>query len=178
MEVWKDIEGYEGMYQVSNQGLVKSLPREMFNGKVWYTSKERILAQRVAKDGSHYATVSLRKNGKSVTKSIHRLVAEAFIPRIEGKAYVNHKDENKLNNSYTNLEWSTPSENLNYRDNQVRKGDKRSVPVRGFHPNGTAVTIRTAREAREKGYDKARISAVCGKDNRTYKGMKWTKIMD
>ena len=176
MELWRNISNYEGLYQVSNLGRVKSLSREMFNGKVWFTSNERILKERIAKNKSHYATVSLRKDGKSNTKSVHRLVALAFLPLIEGKNYVNHKDENKLNNIDTNLEWVTPSENLNYKDNQITKGDKRSVPVKGIHPDGTVVIIKTAREARDKGYDKARISVVCDKENRHYKGMKWVKL--
>lgn len=176
MELWKDIKGYEGRYQVSNLGRVKSLSREMFNGVSTYKSKERILKERIAKDKSHYATVSLRKDGRSSTKAIHRLVAEAFIPKVEGKHYVNHKDENKLNNLVENLEWVTPSENLNYQSNQATKGDKRSVPVKGVNKQGEVIIINTARESRELGYNKARISAVCDKPNRTYKGMTWTRL--
>lgn len=179
MEQWKDIEGYEGSYMVSNQGRVKSLPRSMYNGKVNFMSAERILKPRIAKNKDHYATVSLRKDGKSTNKAIHRLVAEHFLPKEEGRTYVNHKDENKLNNWATNLEWVTPSENQNYRDNQKRKGAKRSVPVIGINKyTGKQVIIETAEQARQMGYNKATISKKCSEPTRTYKNMYWRKLTD
>lgn len=179
MEQWKDIEGYEGSYQVSDKGNVKSLPRKMYNGVAYFTSKERILKPRVAKDKSHYASVALRKDGRSKTVAIHRLVAHAFIPKIPGKTYVNHKDENKLNNVATNLEWVTPRENLNYGDFQRRKGAKRSVPVVGTHIiSGDELVIRTAEEARILGFNKATISCMCSHPNRIYKERHWRKLTD
>jgi hypothetical protein len=97
--MWKDIEGYEGLYQVSDQGQV-----------------QRILADGTAKpvkprDGV-YLTVSLSKNSKATTFNIHRLVAEAFLPRQQHQDEVNHKDGNKHNNRLENLEWVTKKENL------------------------------------------------------------------
>ena len=99
MEQWKDIEGYEGIYQISSHGRVKSFK----NGKI------KILKSRINDKG--YNTTCLRKDGKSKYKLVHRLVAEAFIPNIDSKPYINHIDGNKLNNNINNLEWVTPSEN-------------------------------------------------------------------
>lgn len=105
-EIWKDIEGYEGFYKISNLGRVKSLPR---NGTV---NKERIMVNRVNKTG--YWTIHLRRLGVSKYLKIHRLIAIAFIEKVEGKDVINHKDGNKLNNSIDNLEWCTHSENAQH----------------------------------------------------------------
>lgn len=112
-EVWKDVKGYEGQYQVSSYGRVKSVPRVIIrsNGNP-QTISEKILAPIVDKR-SGYLKVSLMK-GKLRTCRIHRLVAESFIPNPEGKPEVNHKDGNKQNNTVDNLEWVTESENISH----------------------------------------------------------------
>jgi hypothetical protein len=102
-EVWRDIVGYERLYQVSNWGRVKSLPR---NGTI---KEERILKPRVTKNG--YLYVHFRNGNISKYVKIHRLVAEAFIPNPENKPQVNHINGNKLDNRVDNLEWNTASEN-------------------------------------------------------------------
>lgn len=104
-EIWKDIEGYEGLYQVSNLGRVKRL-------KGTYMSTERILKPRGNNTG--YLQVHLCKNSKSKFDKVHRLVAQAFIPNPENKPQVNHIDENKTNNMVSNLEWVTVKENNNH----------------------------------------------------------------
>jgi hypothetical protein len=102
MEVWKEIEGYEGLYEVSNLGRVKSLPKGKFSRK-----SEMILTLR-----KHpYKFVNLCKNGKISTKSVHRLVANCFIPNLLNKSTINHIDCNPSNNNVSNLEWVTPLEN-------------------------------------------------------------------
>lgn len=103
VEVWKDIIGYEGKYQVSNLGRIKSLPR---NTKNQFAYKEIIKKQMTDKDG--YAIVGLDKK----MYKVHRLVANAFIPKISGKEIINHKDGNKQNNIVDNLEWCTNQENI------------------------------------------------------------------
>ena len=175
-EEWKDIIGYENLYQISNYCNVKSLSRKMWNRNSYWYSKEKILKPRIAKNKSHYATVSLRKENKSKTMSIHRLVAIHFIPLVENKDYVNHIDENKLNNFYKNLEWSTPKENLNYKDNQQRKGDKRSTKVKGIHSETNEIIIfNNKREAIKSGFNKSTISKMISTGKR-YKGYYWYNI--
>lgn len=106
-EQWKDIEGYEGLYMISNLGRVKSLN---YNN----TKKEKIL--KSGDNGLGYKFVNLSKNNKIKRYYVHRLVALAFIPNddIENKTVVNHKDENPRNNHVENLEWCTIEYNWNY----------------------------------------------------------------
>ena len=108
-EVWKDIEGYEGLYQVSTCGNVKSLPKVRRNGTGTYIQKERLLKPSNTSTG--YKKVELCKDGKRKGFKVHRLVAIAFIPNPDNKPEVNHIDGNKINNNIDNLEWVTSSEN-------------------------------------------------------------------
>lgn len=113
MEIWKDINGYIGIYQVSNMGNVRSLQREEYKCRQGYrVRKGRQL--KPGRDKKGYLLVGLRKDGKCKTRRIHRLVAEAFIPNPNNLPQINHKDENKCNNTVDNLEWCTPSYNINY----------------------------------------------------------------
>lgn len=109
--IYKDIIGYEGLYQISSVGYVKSLNRiaKSRSSNHWYTKAERILKHEVTKFG--YARVQLVKDGVITRHLVHRLVAIAFIPNSDNKLEVNHIDGNKLNNHVSNLEWVTPSEN-------------------------------------------------------------------
>ena len=101
-EIWKPIKGYEGLYEVSNLGRVKSLKR-------WHHPRENILKNKFTTDG--YYETALLKNGKYKYIRTHRIVAQTFIPNEMNKKEVNHKDGNKLNNCVDNLEWVTSSEN-------------------------------------------------------------------
>lgn len=98
-EIWKDVIGYEGIYAVSSLGRIKNIKtgNEMAQEKNW----------------AGYIRVGLSKNNKQKKYSVHRLVAEAFIPNTYGKPQVNHIDENKSNNCVSNLEWVTQKENHN-----------------------------------------------------------------
>lgn len=133
MEIWKDIEGYEGLYQISNLGNVKSLARVIINkhGKE-QTYPEKLLTPDVyVTNYSNYLRVTLSKNHNTKRYSVHRLVAEAFIPNPENKTHVNHIDNNAENNFVENLEWCTHSENMLHAQKQGRlfasqsKGGKR-----------------------------------------------------
>lgn len=105
-EVWKEVNGFEGKYWVSNLGRVKN-------------KKGQIIKQHLTSDNlyhNRYYRVSLwKKKYDSKNFRVHRLVAEAFIPNPDGLPYVNHIDGNKLNNRVDNLEWCTPKYNSNYK---------------------------------------------------------------
>ena len=110
-EIWKEIKGYEGLYQVSNLGRVKSLKRYVNHS----SNSKRIVNEKLLKpvvDNTKYYVVSLWKKNKHLRPHIHRLVAEAFIPNPQNKPHINHIDGNKLNNCINNLEWCTPRENV------------------------------------------------------------------
>ena len=122
-EVWKDIAGYEGYYQVSNWGRVKSMERLITytNSKAitsHFPVKERIISQKTDRYG--YQKVSLKKDKARKLCSVHRLVAQAFIDNPDNLPLVNHKDENRGNNNAMNLEWCTNKYNLNYGNARER----------------------------------------------------------
>lgn len=108
-EIWKDIKGYEGLYQVSNLGRVKSLD---IVDRLGRKHKSNIKYQN--DNGNGYLIVNLKHNGKQKNHLVHRLVAEAFIENPENKKEVNHIDGDKLNNRVDNLEWVSRSENLKH----------------------------------------------------------------
>ena len=125
-EIWKDVEGYEGFYQVSNKGRVKSLDRISINKNgLKCHFKERILNPRLNSGG--YREVPLCKNGTQHSARVHRLVAKAFIPNPDNLPFINHKDENKENNCVENLEWCTPEYNVNY---------SQAIPISEFDLDG------------------------------------------
>ena len=134
-EVWKDIKGYEGLYQVSNLGRVKSFPKKTY-------SKERILTNIVNVDG--YNVVDLCKDGKAKRQRVARLVAIAFVPNPEDKPQVGHKDESRTNDAADNLEWVTAKENDNMplrkeRLSRAKSGELRPHLSGGTHPQAKKV---------------------------------------
>ena len=110
-EIWKDISGFEGFYEISSYGRVRSVK----SGKILSTSK--------CGGCRGYLSVCLSKNGKRYGKLVHRLVAEAFIPAVEGLSEVNHKDEDKTNNRVENLEFCDHKYNMNYGTRNIRSKD-------------------------------------------------------
>lgn len=115
-EVWKDIEGYEGLYQISNMGRVRSVDRTVVKG-VGHENKTNVFYKgRVLKHGTDswgYAFVILQNQGKKCVL-VHRLVANAFLDNKQNKMQINHIDGNKQNNAVCNLEYCTPSENMKH----------------------------------------------------------------
>ena len=105
-EIWRDVKGFEGLYKVNRKGEIYSLLKNII---------------RPPKDNGYgYDSITLNKNGKKITRYIHRIVAEAFIPNPNNYPMVNHKDENKKNNNVENLEWCTASYNVNYGTAKIR----------------------------------------------------------
>lgn len=121
-EIWRDIPGYEGLYQVSNLGRVRSLDRYVFTikgcGKRFVSGEIKKPTQRK----SGYLKTGLYKEGKSKTREVQRLVAEAFIDNPLGKTQVNHIDGDKTNNCVSNLEWVTPQENTIHSFTVLKRG--------------------------------------------------------
>nr|DAV14644.1 MAG TPA: homing endonuclease [Caudoviricetes sp.] len=139
MTIWKDIHGYEGLYQVSDTGYVKSLDRYQSNHSTPQFRKGEIKSLR--KDTQGYLLLDLYKNGKGKTVRIHRLVAETFISNPLNKETVNHKDGDKTNNCIENLEWSTSREqNKHYYSLGLKKQSNISKAV-------VAMTKKTSKEA-------------------------------
>lgn len=141
-EIWKDIVGYEGLYQVSNLGNVKSLQRL----EKTKDGKSRIRNGRIMKfSKSQYYQLDLCKNGFITKYSVHRLVAQAFIPNPNNYPCINHKDENKLNNTVENLEWCTYSYNSRYGESPKIRAIKHSIAMKGKIPwnKGKKASLQT-----------------------------------
>lgn len=187
-EIWRDIAGYEGYYQVSNFGRVRSLDKmQNYNGSV-RLHKGKILKPN--NDGRGYLIVDLSKNNKSVTRTIHRLVAIAFLDNPNNLPQVNHKDEDKENNfvfvnkdgsvdlNKSNLEWCTVSYNVNYGNAAIERGLKqrndrnKSKLTAMYTLDGNLIDIYpSAREAsRLTGIPKTLIYKCCRGENKTAKG--------
>lgn len=183
-EEWRPVVGYEGLYEISNIGNVKSFVKYK-QGKIL----------KPAKDTKGYLFVNLQKHKIVKHCSIHRLVALAFIPNDdpEHKTQCNHRDENKQNNTVwinadgsinldkTNLEWVTPSENVNYgtrneRASKIMTNGKRSKPVKQMTLDGQIVKIwPSVSEAGRNGYSISTIFGCCigRKSYKTHAGFIW-----
>lgn len=173
IEEWRPIQGYEGLYEVSDWGNVKSLERYFQNhGKLQHVN-EKTKAPQVSK--SEHLFVMLYKNGKYEHFQVHRLVAEAFLPNPNGYDIVHHKDGNPKNNRVENLEWMTKQQHQalhmeKERGKPVDKIDKITGEVLASYPS-----VNEA--ARQNGFYQIDISDCCrGKRKTAYK-FKWGYIM-
>ena len=175
METWKTIAGYEGLYQVSNLGRVKSLN---YN----HTGIERILMSRKNRGG--YLYVNLHKDGQRKTITVHRLVATAFISNPRNLETINHKDEVKTNNTVSNLEWMSIKDNNNYgtrnkRLSETQINDKnKSKEVQMFDRQGNLLaTFPSTHEAeRVTGIYHSHISKCCNGKIKSSGGYVWRYI--
>lgn len=183
-EIWKDVEGYEGLYKVSSYGNVLSL-------KYCGSNRKHLLAQNP--DHKGYLMVYLSKRGKRKTFKVHRLVASAFIPNPNNLPQVNHKDENKQNNHADNLEWCDSAYNVNYGTANNRRVEtiknsgwqsehmeklhaKNRIPVLMIHPLTGDVLKRykCGQEAAiENNINKSSIYQVCKRIRKTAGGYIW-----
>lgn len=186
MEEWKDIKGYEGLYQISNKGRVKSLAKEIItnNGYSVCTKKygEKILKPQHNQKG--YQQIGLHCDGKTSRKMIHRLVAEAFIPNPYNLPQVNHKDECKDNNVVENLEYCTNDYNHNYGTGIKRAADKNrngklSKKVYQYTLDGELVKVwESTQECFRHGFNRGNICRCCRNEygGKTYKGYIWKYV--
>ena len=156
-EVWKDITGYEGLYQVSNFGNIKRDGKNLSPGL----------------GGNGYYLVVLSKNGKTKSATVHRLVASAFIPNPNNYPYVNHKDETRTNNHVDNLEWCTPRYNAIYGNAKAKEAASKSRPVEQLLSGVVIKRWSSTREAHRAGYKSGCISACCNNRRLTHKGYEW-----
>ena len=169
MEVFKPIENYEGLYAISNMGNVKSF------------ISNKIL--KACTDNQGYSIVTLCKDKVHRTKTIHRLVAIAFIPNLELKKQVNHKDGIKQNNNVNNLEWATSKENILHA---LQKGlfvpnfkkiafDKRKKVLQ-INPNTYEVVeiyISSHDAAKKTGFNRGNISSACRNETNKVGNFLW-----
>ena len=180
MEIWKDIEGYEGLYQVSNEGRVKSLQREI----VYKDGRKKVLEEKILHNllsDLGYYHVMLSKNCVPKRYKVHRLVAKAFIANPNNLPVINHKDECKTNNFVENLEWCTQGYNVRYgtriergRQKQLNREDL-SKEVEQYTLNGDLVkTFKSVREVERKNpqFKKSSIARCC-RNNKSYKCYIW-----
>ena len=172
-EEWRDVVGYEGRYQVSSMGRVKSLERKDCLGR---TVKERILKPVVR--GKGYLKVGLCAGGKKKHFFVHRLVCQAFHDNPDNKPQVNHLNEDKKDNRACNLEWCTRRENCNHGTRNKRSAKNRSKSVGQYTLDGELVKIwPSATEAqRQVGFGQGNIcQAANGKFKQVY-GFTWKYV--
>ena len=177
-EIWKDVVGFEGYYQVSNKGNVRSVVRKDSIGRKCGGRKRK----HFCREGG-YHEINLYKDGLRKQKLIHRLVAEAFISNPNDFPEVNHKDENKKNNCVENLEWCTSEYNTNYGTLIERLSKKvRAVNV----DTDEVIRFKSTMEAGRKGYSQSGVTSACrgvykstngkliGGDGHLYRGHRWS----
>ena len=180
-EVWKDIVGFEGRYQVSNLGRIKSLQYEGHKGEV-----------KIMRPSTHhlgYKVVSLGKKPDRKTHLVHVLVAQAFLEKPTGKEYINHKDGNKSNNCIDNLEWVTAKENVQHaiqtglRDphNTPRRYGKdhySSKPILQYDLDGNLVKKWDSQSdvSRHFGKTSVNVGNVVDKVGSSYNGYQWRSV--
>ena len=173
-EEWRDIKEFEGLYQISNLGRVKSLSREVrANTCGIRTLQEKIITS--CKSSCGYMMVVLCKDGVRFNKTIHRLVAETFIPNPKALREINHKDEDKTNNCVDNLEWCNRVYNANYGTGVERCAKKKMKPVEMMDNQCNVIQVfNSALEAERKtGISRKRISYVCLGKSKSAGGYKW-----
>lgn len=169
-EVWKPIKDYEGLYEVSNLGGVKSL--YYWNGHC-YSKREKIL--KLITNNRGYLRAHLIKNKKGKFIFVHKLVAEAFVPNFNNYKEINHLDENKQNNHFSNIEWCDRKHNVNYGNRNKNVAKKLFKPVIQYDLQGNFIKRyeSVSQAAKELNTFNQCISKVCRKEGKTSCGYIW-----
>lgn len=176
-EIWKPIKGFPN-YAISNKGRVYSFTRSEAFNKIVRMRVGRILRPRLGKQGYYY--VMLCKNSKVITKKVHRLVAENFLPNVENLDCVNHRDECRTNNAAENLEWCTTAYNVTYggakrkvQEKFVETGWSKAVEQYDKHGNFISTFSSIAEAARRSGCSKTGICSCCRGNRLSNRGFIW-----
>lgn len=174
-EKWKPIRGYEGFYEVSNKGQVRSLDRVTFTkrGKGFYTKRKgKLLAQNKDKDG--YQKVILSKDNMSKTPFVHRLVATAFIENPNKYPVINHKNEIKDDNHVRNLEWCTVAYNNIHGDRAKKAARKQMKSVIGIDENtGKKKYFESITSVEKEGFNMSHVIACAKGRRKRHLGHTW-----
>ena len=177
-EAWLPVVGYEGLYEVSDVGRVKSLQaKTRISDKQSYIMRQKL-------DTHGYYRINLHKSGKCTAHLVSRLVAGAFISNSENFPYVGHDDDNKTNNDVKNLYWTNASENLTHNGLHLKIAQKRniqavkdalSIPIIGVSQGGEILTFFSYQEAARNGFSSAHICQCINKKRTQHKGYMWYK---
>lgn len=157
-EIFKDIPGYEGLYKISNYGNIITIPRERVKGGLLKTFVNK---------NNGYLYTRLYKNGKGKTVIVHRVVADVFLPKIDGKDFINHKDKNKTNNKITNLERCDRVYNNRY---------SMAVKVGQYTLDGNLIKVFDTVIDACKEVNDYHISEVCRGKRKSCKGFIWKYV--
>lgn len=177
-EIWKDVVGYEGLYEVSNKGRIRSLYRKLRNSILTKRSKPYYPHQ--AKRHSGHLSIWLYKDGKGKNWLVHRIVALAFIPNPDNLPFINHRDEIPYHNNVENIEWCTAAYNNNYGTVKERMSEALlnrkdlSIKVVRISPDGTRKSYPSMQEAaRENNLFQSNIWRCCNGERHTCGGFLW-----
>lgn len=168
-ENWKVVVGYEGLYEVSDLGRVRSLNYNK-------TGVIQVMKHKVNKLG--YQSVHLSKEGKAKTLYVHRLVAQAFIPNPDNLPEVNHKDENPSNNRVENIEWCDRTYNNNYGSRNEKAAESLCIPIIQYSKDGTIVALYNGVNdaERQTGVGHSNITKCCKYIRKTAGGYIWRYV--
>lgn len=173
-EIWKDVVGYDGLYQVSNLGRVRSYERVIKRETRGNILKPRQILKQYDNGTGYLRIVLYDKEHKSKKLYVHRLVADAFVKNPFGFLYINHKDENKYNNNASNLEWCTQKYNNNYGTRIQRVRIARGKPVEGTNQKtNEKIYLNCIADAKHLGFNPIVISRCCKGNGKTSGGYTW-----
>lgn len=170
MEIWKPVNGFDGLYEISNLGRVKSLERKAIDGRI---VREKIL--RPTKSQCPYLSVMLVRGREKKRLAVHRMVADAFVENLKVLNVVNHMDGNKLNNNSNNLEWCTHKHNIHHAI-EAKLYEKTRHPLQADLGGGVGYFFPSIFHASKYGFTSALIWACINGKQLTHKGLTWSSL--